>query len=535
MHGRAVVPALAFIFWCASIRCFGDTTITFDSLALRPTGTPPETIRANENVAIVIENIDTFTHKYSVRSTTTDYHNLTVPSALGGVANVRPPTVNGNGSALLGVSPDYPEPPQVLAERHGETAAPGGDHFSAQEQQQEQRWIKLGSAAALESEYTVMTKDIAALDEQMKLVPTSRVLNDIDQAITSHDTNATIRLAVINAIYADLAPLVSRDRTERDRIDVYLKQSAAVQSTAGFYRNLYGQFEGDIDKVASDIGDSFATPYQQFQFTLSNWNRDYARYAFENESANSTSRDIAGKNEIIQTYVRQLATLSSEYDRGEIESVYRSMLDPKIVPVVIVNYLPRLRGDVVSAWVQIDSVGAPRLSTSSGSSRGSLATLLVQRSSASTRVYNVLSASVVHRAVFDYSLGVGDLSYTQTNYYVDSGGIVRQGSSDLANVGAAALVQIYLTNLVNVSDVSFSLGPCLGLIFADQTNYVAGGSLIISVTQRVRISGSYGISFGKVTDLNGETVGSKANGGSITTASHVTHGTFFALTGSFGF
>src|SRR5208283_1814965 len=287
---------------------------------------------------------------------------------------------------------------------------------------------------------------------------------------------------------------------------------------------------------------------KQYDAALQKWNEDYAIYTIlgpAKAAGNGASKDLSALATVVANFDAKIQQSLAQYDGTSIKAIYLAVLDPGIVPVIITNDLGFVNGDKVLASITVTRAAPPSLSIASTALAGTSAAAAPATGSASTlltanlasQTYTMM-ARTFWRPVLDYSLGLGWASYGQTNYYLDSTRIVRSGASDSADIGAAALAQLYFTPFMLGDLVGLTAGPCIGVMQANQPNLLLGVSGIISVGSRVRVSASIGDAWGKVTVLNGDKVGSVAQSTTETspsTASVIQQGTFWSITASYSF
>lgn len=272
---------------------------------------------------------------------------------------------------------------------------------------------------------------------------------------------------------------------------------------------------------------------KNFQSAFADWNNAFTTFknASKPHESQQIEKEFEDENAVAQELEKNLPR-EIEVDkkglganRDSLKAVLLTILNTDVVPVVIQKKLGRPTGDSISVTVEADlpqpnatgnsagqqAAGAPASQKAADNNNSAIKSAFNQaESSVSLQTYT-FTANTKYRLVADYSLGLGWLSYTQTNYYIDSSKTVRVGSTDSMNFGAAALAQIYFTQLLDFGPFALTPAVCLGVINADQLNYVFGGSLVLSITQKVRISGSYGLAWGKVNEISGDYVGATAN------------------------
>ncbi len=132
------------------------------------------------------------------------------------------------------------------------------------------------------------------------------------------------------------------------------------------------------------------------------------------------------------------------------------------------------------------------------------------------------------RQVLDFSAGLGYTALRNQTYFKDSGGIVREGPKDQADVQLVVLGHYITTPLGD----DLAVGPALGLTATDKRfRLVAGLSMQLN-SASVRGYLTVGLAFGQVDRLSGMQVGDLISG-DIKTASVNRSGLFIGLTANF--
>jgi hypothetical protein len=471
--------------------CFSfadDQSITFNALTGEFSPKSIGKVRPHDQFSLLVTNVDTFSHKYTISTQATDYHNLPIPSSLSGIFLSKPATQT---------TKNFPSIVLKLSKSELETR--------------------------LEEEFNHLISDKASLS----CPPTSYIIEGIVSLISPGGTNFDIRQRAIDYWKKQLDPLLVGNQSVKDaidKIDRYLKVTADTEEG---YKAAHESVVPSIQVVGMWIADD---PYQDYKVNIDRWNGDYTSY-----KGNDYGSQFDGDNEEVKAFEADMKTKTDEfgaqYSRWELKTVFYSLLDPDIVPIVLQRDLGSFDADSLRISVQVDRVVPAYLTPDPAKADNAINLISTSNLAWASKTYSI-KADISDRWVMDYSLGIAWISYGKQNYYVDASKFVQKGKLDFLNIGAVALGQLYPTG----SGASWvSVGPCLGIAVADQSNFIAGLSVIWSVARKARLSLSGGFSVGQITDLNGDSVGSTALGNTVNTASYVTWGGFLSLTGSYSF
>lgn len=373
-----------------------------------------------------------------------------------------------------------------------------------------------------------LSNDIGSLDNVFSQILALMNGDDPSSLPPKQNTNIGVRKSVAEKIQ----PGGSADETQNMKDYLSIKEDDSLNQQN--IETAFNSAKPDINNEATTIR-TFYDYYDEYTQIISKWKSDYDFY----KKGLGTNADLyASDNERISTFDSSFqpkyAKDSGKYDGSYIKNIYVSVLDPEVVPLIIEKDLGPTMTDSLSVSVKIERIAPIQVSTDSSSEvlGGALTSNLVSNTYSTT-------VKTYFRLVPDYSLGLGVPSYDQQNYYIDKSGIVRAGTSDKVNIGAAALAQLYFTPWLIEGAVGIPMpGLCFGIIQGietGQTNYVAGVSGILYLGQRIHLSYSYGASWGQITDLNGDVVGSPAIGSQVNTAKYIGTGTFYSFTASYAF
>lgn len=427
---------------------------------------------ASKPVNLEITGINTFKYKYTITGTLVDNHNITLPASLSSLISIAKPATSTAPTFSKYSVMSHQVELAVSNKGKPSTSPPPSKCNHDQE-------TKLAES---------MTKEKKALEDEINKL----------NSIPSEDKI----IGIINDGIDNVAIVDSVKQTVCKGVDT-CNRSALIENAQKYADN--------------------------YNVTYSEWKKDFNSYAQLSNCALDAS---------FTDFDNQIAKIDASgivKDRTIVANLFAAILDESIVPRTIVRSFGKPDSDQFNLSVEIDRIQPSYLSIDQSTSSDPINTFTTLDATISSHVYQA-SYPIQDRWVLDYSAGLGVTNLKQTNYYLGSGSIINAGTSDSSNVGAAILAQYYPTrSFLLLGHTYLSFGPCLGILQADQTAYLAGVSAIIQISPKVRISYSTGLAWGKVTDLNGDQIGSKPNGSTINTASHMEQGNFNALTFAFSY
>lgn len=446
-----------------------------------------------KSVRLVIVHVNTFTEKYSVSTNATDYHNLSVPSALKDLIITQPPSQGPlKPGAILPLQSAFA--PAITLPRPEKRA----------------------SKKELNDDLDDFNKKLAQYREITKLT-----VNDVMTYIRFGSTNRDIRSGVAAEIKQQLAGNATIG-ADADAVLTY----ANSDSTDG-----YPRVATSIRKVAVEWVKAFEDSMRELKDARNKWNVDFSHF--------DTQRDHSfdQHNAHITQSMSDINFESAAKDRSVIANLYATVLDPSVAPLTLTKDLGKADGDQISIIVQVDHVVPSYLQIDASNEKNPVNSVATPDASVGTKSFQV-SAPTRNRWVLDYSFGFASTNLRQVNYYLDSAKIIRQGNSDTSAFSIAAFAHVYPTRLVQLADAEYlTFGGTVGISGnTTQPAYLGGLSAILEMGPKIRVSLSRGFAWGRVAELNGDAVGAApVNGTSINTATHMKRGNFWGLSFVFGF
>jgi hypothetical protein len=469
LFGFLVLIATLPILNANAYECAQNTNETYVDICFNAASgvfsTPPSEINVAKKVRLTLEQVNTFTHKYTITGSTQDFHNSAIPTIL---------------SSLLINKPASPIPAAPIDSTDGKL------------------------------EVVQENINLETLYDEFKTSYNKFLLSDliknIEILINTGADNSTIKANVKAAI--DKNFYLEKDVNEKMSSVTGMK--ADIIANQG-WKTLYEKLSSAYQNWAKEYKNSSKQDQQNFQARNASINK-----VWSNIQNGLTSTDVATakKNLIL------VANILAAFD------------DEEIVPSTIVKEFDKPNGDTLTLQVQKDRVYPTVLAIDTTNEKNPLNSI---QATSSSRTYSK-SFPTRYRWGLDVTAGLGVTNLGQTNYYLDSSKLIREGTSDSPNIGLTVLAQYYPSRMLNFEWAYFSIGPCLGIQAVGlQNNPLAGISGIFEFTPKFRLSLSWGTAWAKVTDLNGDKVGSAPNSSNINTASHIAQGVFHAITISSNF
>lgn len=426
---------------------------------------------ASKKVEIRICNINTFKYKYTITTTAVDYHNLSIPSALAGLISSKAPSAT---PVQVVTSADY----QVFKMFESES--------------QKTKAANQCDSDSLKTNYEVI-QNMNVVIEHLN----GDKLNQLFNAVRNGKTNKDIK--------KEVASHCSNNQCDRDTLI------------------------GKVNEAFHALDDVYIK-----------WKGNYAAWSKANKESVACNIDL-GKYEFINSklaedYKKVDSKLTSTINNQIIvANIYNTISDDDIFPTEISKIVEAPDTDQLNATVQVELAIPTYLSINPSSDKDPTNNMTSAQPTIASNSYRK-SQPIKNRWVLDYSAGLGTTNLKQVNYYLDSSKVINIGTTDSSNVGPAVLAQFYPTRLIPLLGQTYlSFGPCLGLLSTSKPTYLLGVSAIFEITPKIRISLSAGRAEAKITELNGDKVGSTPNGSSINTADHFKKGNFNSLTFALSF